>query len=93
MVELVPLVIDCWVDNIRLEYNHRDRRSYSPPGVDIRVPGFGGTSSIEYLDPINISAVGYFSVLVEKLVKNAGYVRGADIRGAPYDFRKAPSMN
>lgn len=32
----------------------------------------------------------YFFAIVQGLV-NDGYVRGDDIRGAPYDWRKAPS--
>ena len=93
MIELAPLVIDCWIDNMRLEYNNITRTSHNPPGVYIRVPGFGQTETIEYLDPLKLSALGYFNNLVDKLVKNAGYTRGVDIRGAPYDFRKAPSKS
>lgn len=36
---LVPLVIDCWIDNIKLIYNNVTRTTSNPPGVDIRVPG------------------------------------------------------
>jgi len=38
----------------------------------------------------NFSA-SYFNPIVDFLVKNFSYVRGQNIRGAPYDFRKAPS--
>jgi len=33
----------------------------------------------------------YFNPIVDFLVKNFSYVRGQNIHGAPYDFRKAPS--
>ena len=33
----------------------------------------------------------YYYHLVDYLVKNVGYTRDVNIRGAPYDFRKAPS--
>ncbi|XP_028814121.1 lysosomal phospholipase A and acyltransferase [Denticeps clupeoides] len=89
---LVPVAIDCWIDNMRLIYNHTTRSTDAPPGVDIRVPGFGGTETVEYLDPSKRSVGMYFFPIVQGLV-NDGYVRGDDIRAAPYDWRKAPNEN
>ncbi|KAL9958912.1 hypothetical protein ACROYT_G035987 [Oculina patagonica] len=57
------------------------------PGVKTRVPGFGNTSSIEYLDTDRL--IKYFSPMVDKLV-SWGYERGVTVRGAPYDFRYGP---
>ena len=39
----------------------------------------------------NFVSATYFYPIVEFLVKNFSYVRGQNVRGAPYDFRKAPS--
>jgi len=36
-------------------------------------------------------SVSYFATLVENMV-TWGYVRKESVRGAPYDFRKSPSM-
>ena len=36
-------------------------------------------------------SASYFNPIIEFLIKNFGYVRGQNLRGAPYDFRKAPS--
>lgn len=36
---LVPMVIDCWIDNVKLTYDNVTRKTYNTPGVDIRVPG------------------------------------------------------
>uniref|UniRef100_A0A7N5KL55 Phospholipase A2 group XV n=1 Tax=Ailuropoda melanoleuca TaxID=9646 RepID=A0A7N5KL55_AILME len=48
---LLPVIIDCWIDNIRLIYNRTSRATQFPDGVDVRVPGFGKTFSLEFLDP------------------------------------------
>lgn len=137
----------------RLIYNRTTHATSSPPGVDVRVPGFGKTYSLEYLDPSKRSVgkfkvpnqkknalyrrdkanrakcpttskwvltwiernqsdcwfmtdmfafssfcfsaclclVGmYFFTIVQSLVE-WGYTRDDDVRGAPYDWRKAPS--
>lgn len=54
------------------------------PGVETRVPGFGTTETIEYLDTQNL--IAYFKSIVDTLV-SLGYERGVSVRGAPYDFR------
>uniref|UniRef100_A0A1E1WVS1 Putative phospholipase A2 n=1 Tax=Tityus obscurus TaxID=1221240 RepID=A0A1E1WVS1_TITOB len=75
---------------MRLVYDNKTRMTKNAPGVDIRVPGFGNTSTVEFLDPSQISPSTYFHSIVNMLV-NKGYTRGIDVRGAPYDFRKAPN--
>ena len=57
------------------------------PGVDIRVPGFGDTNTIEHLDQNGL--VMYFAPLVTRLV-SWGYERGVTVRAAPYDYRYGP---
>ncbi|XP_061577139.1 phosphatidylcholine-sterol acyltransferase [Cololabis saira] len=86
----MPIGVDCWIDNIRLVYNRTNRRSSNSPGVQVRVPGFGQTFSIEYLDYNKLA--GYFHTMVQHLV-NVGYVRNETIRGAPYDWRLTPNEN
>ncbi|XP_035211136.1 phospholipase A2 group XV-like [Stegodyphus dumicola] len=87
---LVPYVIDCWIDNMRMVYDNETRTTSNSPGVDIRVPGFGNTTSVDWLDPSEISPSSYFVNIIDILVTQ-GYTRDVDIRGAPYDFRKAPN--
>ncbi|XP_052758628.1 phospholipase A2 group XV-like [Galleria mellonella] len=89
---LVPIVIDCWVDNTRLEYDNVTRVTRNPPGVEIRIPGWGSPEPVEWIDPSHQSSGAYFNKIADALVK-IGYVRNVSIRGAPYDFRKAPNEN
>lgn len=87
---LVPYVIDCWVDNLRLEYDNATRTTRDAPGVRVRVPGWGAPGPVEWLDPSRDSAGAYFNTIADALVA-VGYRRNVSIRGAPYDFRRAPS--
>ena len=93
VTDLFPGIVDCWSDNIRLVYSSANGGSYSEPeGVQTRVPGFGNTSTIENLDPsIPGGAGAYFSHMVDMLVSKGGLQRGVSVRGAPYDFRRAPT--
>uniref|UniRef100_H3CE10 Phospholipase A2, group XV n=1 Tax=Tetraodon nigroviridis TaxID=99883 RepID=H3CE10_TETNG len=87
---LMPIGVDCWIDNMRLVYNRTSRRSSNSPGVQVRVPGFGQTYPIEFLDSSRLA--GYFHTMVQQLV-NMGYTRNETVRGAPYDWRLAPNEN
>ncbi|KAM9854953.1 phosphatidylcholine-sterol acyltransferase [Aulostomus maculatus] len=86
----MPIGVDCWIDNIRLVYNRTSRRSSNSPGVQVRVPGFGQTYTIEFLDYNKLA--GYFHTMVQHLV-NLGYTRNETVRGAPYDWRLTPNEN
>ncbi|XP_007517778.1 phosphatidylcholine-sterol acyltransferase isoform X2 [Erinaceus europaeus] len=85
----LPLGVDCWIDNTRVIYNHTTGYLSNAPGVEIRVPGFGKTYSIEYLDKNKLA--GYMHTLVQNLVNN-GYVRDETVRAAPYDWRLEPNQ-
>ncbi|OXU27331.1 hypothetical protein TSAR_007291 [Trichomalopsis sarcophagae] len=90
---LVPIIIDCWIDNMKLLYNNETRKSRNPDGVDIRIPGWGDSFVVEYLDPSKASPGAYFKDIANMLVKDLGYIRNVSLRGAPYDFRKGPNEN
>jgi lysophospholipase-3 len=89
---LAPIEIDCWADNIRLVYNATTRQTNNSPGVETRIPGWGAPETTEWIDPSHISQGSYFNEISNALVKH-GWVRNKSIRGAPYDFRKAPDEN
>jgi len=86
---LIPEVIDCFVDNMRLVYNDTTKKTSNMDGVDTQIPGFGQTSTIEYFDSSGLAFSSYFGPIVKSLV-TLGYVRGVNLRGAPYDFRRGP---
>ncbi|XP_033341246.1 lysosomal phospholipase A and acyltransferase [Megalopta genalis] len=90
---LVPVIIDCWIDNMKLIYDNVTRTTKNSDGVDIRVPGWGDPFAVEYLDPTKASPGAYFKDIGNLLVSELGYVRNQSIRGAPYDFRKGPNEN
>ena len=50
------------------------------------VPGFGNTSTVEFLD--YSPPIPYFNTFVDYFVAR-GYERGSTIRAAPYDWRLA----
>jgi len=86
--QMVPKVVDCWVDNMRMQYDTNTRKTRNNKGVETRIPGFGNTTTVEWLDKSMRSFSSYFSAIAEQLV-TLGYQRGASLHGAPYDFRKA----
>ena len=83
-----------WADTIKLLYNRETRTSSNVAGVETRVPGWGGTDSVEYLDPSwsawLLGDVGNYLHHLVKYFVALGYRRGDTIRAAPYDFRLAP---
>lgn len=86
--QLFPMSINCWADNMKLIYDNKTRTTRNNYGVEIRIPGFGNTTTVEYLDLAKSSYATYFNTIVDMLVKK-GYTRGVNIHGTPYDFRKA----
>ncbi|CAF0721102.1 unnamed protein product [Brachionus calyciflorus] len=89
--EITPYVIDCFIDNIRLEYNNETKTTKNRDGVETKVNDFGGTTTVEYLDESKYSVTIYFGAIVDALVKKLNYTRGVNVRGAPYDWRKSPN--
>lgn len=91
---LAPFVIDCWIDNAKLNYDNVTRTTTNQPGVELRIPGWGDSDMVEYLDPGDkyLSVGYYYKYIGDALVQN-GYIRNHSLRGAPYDFRKGPNEN
>ncbi|XP_055386604.1 phospholipase A2 group XV-like [Condylostylus longicornis] len=90
---LVPYVIDCFIDNVKLYYDNVTRTTHNAPGVELRIPGWGNSEVVEYIDPSKASKGAYFINIADGLVTALGYERRRNLKGAPYDFRKAPNEN
>lgn len=89
---LVPLIIDCWIDNVKLTYDPKTRTTRDNDGVTLRIPGFGRSEVVEWLDPsLTKSLAGAYFKDVANALALHGYERNITLRGAPYDFRKGPS--
>jgi len=87
--QMLTLMVECWADNVRLTYNSTTHTTSNAPGVETRIPGFGNTtSSVEWIDKSMRGFSTYFSLIVSKVLP-MGYIRGENIHGAPYDFRRA----
>ena len=86
----------------RLKYNPYTKSFQNNTNVKIIVPGFGKTSSVEYLTPKYFNFIlslmpnsidfSYFYEMVEYFI-DCGYTRGETIRAAPYDWRLAAGMS
>ncbi|GAB4852378.1 hypothetical protein Ancab_016570 [Ancistrocladus abbreviatus] len=76
----------CFAERMMLYYDPVSDDYYNAPGVETRVPQFGSTQSLLYLDPHLKHITSYMAPLVETL-KEVGYVEGETLYGAPYDFR------
>lgn len=50
--QLLPGAVNCWVDNFRLDADPETGKPVARPGVETRVPGFGDTFSVEYINPV-----------------------------------------
>ena len=75
----------------RLRYNSGTRYFEDNTGVRVQVPGFGETTSVEYLSSGMVYPVEYFHTTVQYFV-DRGYERGNTIRAAPYDWRLAAGL-
>ncbi|KAK4474213.1 hypothetical protein MN116_000026, partial [Schistosoma mekongi] len=82
-----------FTEYFKLQYDAKTGQSYDADGVDIIFPGWGETWSIENLDETPNMFSEYFGALVYVLRKDPFYVSNFTMRGAPYDFRKAPNEN
>ncbi|KAK9756484.1 hypothetical protein RND81_01G100900 [Saponaria officinalis] len=83
---LIAPYTKCFAERMILRYDIHADDYFNAPGVETRVPHFGSTKSLLYLDP-NLKLISpYMAPLVSSL-EEAGYIEGETLFGAPYDFR------
>ena len=80
---------------IRLRYDQNTNTYSDMEGVNVSVPGFGETNTVECLEDSTIlcdtiSRLRLYNTFVDYFVAR-GYQRGVTIRAAPYDWRLAAS--
>ncbi|KAF7262615.1 hypothetical protein EG68_00092 [Paragonimus skrjabini miyazakii] len=80
-------------EQLSLHYDPKTHTTHDNENYDVIFPGWGDTSTIEYLDVIQHKFGDYLHGLVTELKKDPYYVSNRTIRGTPYDFRKAPNEN
>ncbi|CAL5038214.1 unnamed protein product [Urochloa decumbens] len=83
-----PALLPCYQDQLRLVYDRAAGDYRNAPGVKTRVVSLGTTRSFRFDDPEQKNAC--MEKLVEAL-EGVGYTEGANLFGAPYDFRYAPA--
>ncbi|XP_065177783.1 phospholipase A2 group XV-like [Sycon ciliatum] len=92
--EVLPGLVRCFSIDMSLEFDVNTLKYNDPEGIETRIPNFGSTKSIEYLDNstdfIIRAETKYFHDMVQYFVDNAGYERDESIVAAPYDWRKSP---
>lgn len=86
---LLPIVVDCWLDNVKLELDPNTGFTKSPKGVQSRVPDFGSVESVRFLDVRQPKVTMYFAALINRY-EQLGYTVDKNLLAAPYDFRLAP---
>ncbi|KAI0982668.1 hypothetical protein GJ496_010923 [Pomphorhynchus laevis] len=91
ITELTWPLVECFADNLRLIYDPHTKTTRNNEGVDIRVSGFGSTDTVDYLDWFHSPLSSYFAHITKRLITTKAYLRGVNLHGAPYDFRKGPS--
>lgn len=88
---LLPYMIDCLIELFRLEFDHKTNTTHNTHGVEVRVKDPDSLSTVEYLTNLHAPSFGYFAPIIKSLIDEFGYERDVNLRGAPYDFRKAPN--
>ncbi|XP_039137442.1 lecithin-cholesterol acyltransferase-like 1 [Dioscorea cayenensis subsp. rotundata] len=76
----------CFAERMMLYYDPELDDYHNAPGVETRVPHFGSTEGLMYLDPHLKHITEYMATLVNSL-EEVGYESGKNLFGAPYDFR------
>ena len=65
---MLTLMVECWAENVALEYDPATRTTHNVAGVETRIPGFGDTATVEWIDKSMRDFSIYFATIVAKLI-------------------------
>jgi lysophospholipase-3 len=85
--QMLPGPYQCWAANAPLVYDAATDSVGNVPGVQTRIVDFGGTDGFDCLDPNFCIAQGSYTKTLTTALVSAGFVPGATLFGAPYDWR------
>lgn len=89
-LSLIPN-LDCLYYAMKLNFDPKTNTTHDSPGIEVRVIK-DRIEKIETLHALPLSEFSYFAPIIKRLVSGPlGYTREMNVRGAPYDFRKAPN--
>lgn len=88
---ILPNRLECLVEMLELEMDTGTCRTRNKRGLEVRVKAPERVENAETLTDLRVLRYDYFHQIVDHLVKTLGYKRNENIRGAPYDFRRAPN--
>lgn len=88
---LAPWALNCLIRNFRLHFDPSTNTTHNTNGVLIRVKNPESLETIERITDSQILGLTYFGKITSHLIDNLEYQREVNIRGAPFDFRKAPN--
>ena len=90
---ILPLFVDCLVDNMKLFYDPLTGHAKPREGVIIRPEEFGSTQSVSsVMHNVPNDSINQFRLLISKL-EQLGYQENVNIFGAPFDWRLSPFDN
>ena len=92
---MLPYMIDCLIENFRLEFDYATNTTKNTAGVEIRVKSGATNETTTQLWPPSNNSMTYsfqaspISRLISQLVEKLNYGREINVRGVPYNFRKS----
>ena len=90
----IPPIFNCVAQWLKIFYDPKTDEQISHPNSEVDVIDFGTFNGISYIDKFlsNYSILPYYSTML-KYFKKMGYQEGADIFGAPLDWRMGLAQN
>mmetsp|Transcript_23771 Transcript_23771/g.60009 ORF Transcript_23771/g.60009 Transcript_23771/m.60009 type:complete len:432 (-) Transcript_23771:229-1524(-) len=91
LLDELPVIIDCWTDNLKLYYNSKTGMYDPPKGVQVKTGE--GVAAVTCLDPSKkeASKTVVYGYIIQLLQAVYGYEIGKNLVAHPYDWRQGPT--